>query len=295
MPVTGNHPEVSVDTVLFATDFSSSSEISGVYALHLAEHLHASLLVAHSFVPSQAAKETELRNQAPSRQRTDLEKCLADKVRTLASTHISVTSSLVEGAAHDAIPLLAEKHAPALIVLGTHGAGRLEHELIGSLAERILRSTRWPCLTINPHVACPTGSTLSFKRVLLATDFTPAATRAAAFAISFSEDAGGSLDVLNVLPDSARNNAKEWAETQERYTRALEQLVPDRARALLNPHTFVETGDAHKRILAHVREHSIDLLVLGIRKSSHIGLEMRASTAFHLIANATCPVLTLTS
>ncbi|HWA95161.1 MAG TPA: universal stress protein [Terracidiphilus sp.] len=295
MPVTGNHPEVSVDTVLFATDFSASSETAGLYALRLAEHLHASLLVAHSFLLTRAAEETELRIHAASRQRNDLEKILDEKTRALGSPHIGVTSALVEGAAHDAIPLLAEKHAPALIVLGTHGAGRLEHDLIGSVSEHILRSTRWPCLTINPHVAAPTEPALSFRRVLFATDFTPAATRAAAFAISFSEDAGGSLDVLNVLPDSARSNSQEWAETQDRYTRALEQLVPEQAREFLNPHTFVETGDAHKRILAHVRERSIDLLVLGIRKSSHIGLEMRASTAFQLIANAECPVLTITS
>ncbi|MDE3201944.1 MAG: universal stress protein [Acidobacteriota bacterium] len=295
MPVTGNHPEVNVDTVVFATDFCASSETAGLYALQLAEHLHASLLVAHSFLLTRAAEEAELRTHAESRQRADLEIILNEKTQALSSSRVRVTSALVEGAAHEAIPLLAEKHAPALVVLGTHGGGRLEHELIGSVAERILRSTRWPCLTINPHVAKPAGPTLSFKRVLFATDFTPAATRAAVFAISFSEDAEGSLDVLNVLPDSARNNSQEWEETKERFTRALEQLVPNHAREFISPHTFVETGDAHKRILAHVRERSIDLLVLGIRKSSHLGLEMRTSTAFHLIANAECPVLTITS
>jgi nucleotide-binding universal stress UspA family protein len=47
------------------------------------------------------------------------------------------------------------------------------------------------------------------------------------------------------------------------------------------------------QILEHIRERSIDLLVLGIRKSSHLGMEMRTSRAFQIIVEAECPVLTI--
>jgi hypothetical protein len=33
--------------------------------------------------------------------------------------------------------------------------------------------------------------------------------------------------------------------------------------------------------------------VLGIRKTSHLGMEMRTSRAFQMIVDAACPVLTI--
>ena len=56
-----------------------------------------------------------------------------------------------------------------------------------------------------------------------------------------------------------------------------------------------EVGKAHAAILRHIQERSIDLLVLGIRKTAHLGLEMRTSGAFQLIVDATCPVMTITA
>ena len=63
---------------------------------------------------------------------------------------------------------------------------------------------------------------------------------------------------------------------------------------MCNPKSIVEVGSAHVRILEHLSEFKNDLLVLSIRKSSHLWLESRLSGAFHIIANAPCPVLTIT-
>jgi hypothetical protein len=70
--------------------------------------------------------------------------------------------------------------------------------------------------------------------------------------------------------------------------------VPQQAREFCDPRTFVEVGNAHDQILEHIRERSIDLLVLGVRKSSPLEIKMRSSGAFPLIVDAPCPVLTIT-
>src|ERR1035437_5842650 len=44
------------------------------------------------------------------------------------------------------IPELADRHGPSMIVLGTHGGGRFERGVIGSIAEKILRSPVSPLL-----------------------------------------------------------------------------------------------------------------------------------------------------
>ncbi|MDE3188781.1 MAG: universal stress protein [Acidobacteriota bacterium] len=294
MPIVGDRPEISVNAVVFATDFSTCSENAGNYARLLAGHFAASLLVTHAFLLTQAAMEVETGQRKTSRQREDLLAQLTQKANALSSGTLKAVPVLLEGNPHQVIPALAEKHAPALIVLGTHGAGIIEHELIGSVAEKILRSTRWPCLTVGPRAPRTSAGTLPFRRILYATDLSPAAAHAAVYALTFAEAAGSDLDVLNVIPENFPEDPNRAAELEKHYYHALDQLAPQHVRDFCNPHTFVKTGKAHDRILAHIVEHSVDLLVLGIRKSSHLGLEMRTSGAFRLIADAPCPVLTIT-
>jgi hypothetical protein len=49
---------------------------------------------------------------------------------------------------------------------------------------------------------------------------------------------------------------------------ALDGLVPQHVKEFCDPSTFVKVGEAHEQTLEHFRERSIDLLGLGIRKTS---------------------------
>jgi nucleotide-binding universal stress UspA family protein len=180
-----------------------------------------------------------------------------------------------------------------MIVLGTHGGNRLERGIIGSVAEKILRSTRWPTLTVGPQVQALSSKNLPFERILFATDFTPAAASAALYAVTLAEVLGARIDVLNVIQEGAIEHPDRLSDLQHCFYDALDGLVPQQAKKFCDPRTFVEVGSAHERILDHIREHSIDLLVLGIRQTSHLGMEMRTSGAFRIIVDAECPVLTI--
>ncbi len=294
--ITTDEPNPTIRTVVYATDFSSHSENAGTYAKLLASYFRATLIVAHAFILSQAAMEIEAEEKLESAQRKDLEHLLEQKAFALSTDSLLAVPLLLEGDPHRAIPEFAEANAPSLIVLGTHGGGRLQRGLIGSVAETILRSTRWPCLTVGPDVPSLSSScaTLPFKRILCATDLTPAATQAVVFASSLAEACESEIDVLHVIPERAVKHPGLLEEIGSRFYDSLDQLVPERARELSHPRTFVEVGHAHRRILEHAQERSVDLLVLGIHKTSHLGLEMRTSGAFRMIVEAKCPVLTMT-
>ena len=294
MPMVGDRPAIDVSSIVFATDFSACSENAGSYARLLANYFSAPLLVAHAFLLSRAAHEVELRHGTSSQHREELKARLSHVADTLGSTSVKTEPFLLEGNPHEVIPTLADKHEPSLIVLGTHGAGPIEHGVIGSVAEKILRSSRWPCFTVGPKVPPIAPGTPPFRRILFTTDFTTAGTHAAPFALAFAEEAGGEIDTLNVIPDHSKNDADKLSLMLDPYYDTLARLVPPHARDFCSPHTFVEEGNAHDRIIGHIREHKIDLLVLGLLKSSHLGLEMRTSGAFRLIADAECPVLTVT-
>jgi nucleotide-binding universal stress UspA family protein len=294
MPLIDDTPGLNLNTIIYATDFSVCSQNAGLYAALLAKHCSARLLVVHAFTLSQAAVEAEIDQSLVSQQRKDLQFLLSRKAFALASDSIEAIPALLEGDPKEMLPDLADKNAPSLLVLGTHGGGWIERELIGSVAERILRSTRWPSLTVGPQVRSATAATFPFRRVLYATDLTPAAARAAVYAVSFAQAFRADIDVLNVVRREEVDHPDRLGELRTRFYNALDGLVPEHAKEFCNPRSFVEVGKAHNQILRHMRERSTDLLVLGIRKTSHLGMETRKSGAFQLIVNAQCPVLTVT-
>jgi nucleotide-binding universal stress UspA family protein len=293
MPVIGDRPELNLKTVVYATDFSLRSKNAGLYAARMASYFSVKLLVTHAFTLAQAALEVEIGDRKLSQQRRDLTRLLSGEAAVLGKDSIEAIPILLEGDPEDVIPNLADRHEPSMIVLGTHGGGRLERGMIGSVAEKILRSTRWPALTVGPQVQPLSSQTFPFERILFATDFTAAAANAASYAVLFAEVFGAKIDVLNVIQDDAIEHPDRLFDLQTRFFSALDSLVPQSAKEFCNPRTYVAVGKAHDKILEHIREQSIDLLVLGIRKTSHLSMEMRTSGAFRIIVDAACPVLTI--
>jgi nucleotide-binding universal stress UspA family protein len=288
-----DRPVFNLKTVVYATDFSLCSQNAGHYAARMAAYFSAKLLVTHAFTPSQAALEVEIGDRQLSQQRKDLTRLLSREATLLGMESIEAVPTLLEGDPKEVIPVLADLHAPSMVVLGTQGASRLRRGILGSVAEQILRSTHWPSLTVGPQVRPVSSTTLPIKKILFATDFSMGAARAAAFAVSFAEALGAEIDVLNVIHEDAIEHPDRLADIQRHFYGALDRLVPQQAKEFCDTKTFVEVGSAHDRILEHIKERSVDLLVLGIRKTSHIGMEMRTSGAFRLIVDAECPVLTV--
>ena len=141
-----------VNAVVCGTDFTVCSQNAGLYAALMARFFSAKLLLTHAFTLSQAAMEVEIDGTLVSQQRRDLQVLLAQKAATLGSDSMEVIPLLVDGDPKEVLPKVADEHAPSLLVLGTHGGGWIEREIIGSVAEQVLRSSRWPTMTVGPQV-----------------------------------------------------------------------------------------------------------------------------------------------
>lgn len=290
----GERDLLHLTSVIFATDFSDFSQNAGFYAAHLAKYFSARLLVAHAFTLSQAAMDVEAEHAIESQQRKDLLNELSQISHDLASSSGEATPVLLEGDPKDVLPALGDQNQPSIIILGTHGGSWLEREFIGSVAEKVLRSSRWPCVTVGRQVQSVTAKSFPFRRILYATDFTRAAAQAAQYAFLFTKAMNARMDVLHVVQRGDAGDPKRLSNLQESFRRSLEESSFNGEAESLNSRAFVPVGNAHREILRHIREHSIDLLVLGIENSSHFGLQMRTSGAFQLIVDAQCPVLTMT-
>jgi nucleotide-binding universal stress UspA family protein len=283
-------------TVIFATDFSACTENAGQYASMLARKFAAELLVAHAFVLSQAALEAEAEGgqAAKSLQRKEIETALTEAANRLGGGARWTATALLEGDPRERIPQLALENADSIVVMGTRGRGRLERGIIGSVAERILRANTGHSLTVGPLVPSLESGSSPFKRVLYATSLSPESARGAKYAIEFAKAFQANMEVLHIAKAEEMESPAKFSEIQEQFRAIIDRIAPEHTENLCNPKSVIDSGTAHERILEHIRESSADLLVLSIHKSSNLWLQARLSGAFHIIANATCPVLTIT-
>lgn len=141
---------MQIGTILYATDFSDASAAAARYAAELASKLGAVVLVFHAFEPIvpgdvYGAVEVgqindELRRFA--RSRTD------ELVKWFEDQHVSARGVIADGYAARTIVAGADGVAD-LIVMGTHGRGALSRLLLGSVAERVVRTATCPVLTVH--------------------------------------------------------------------------------------------------------------------------------------------------
>ena len=59
--------------------------------------------------------------------------------------------TVIRGDVVDEVVKYAEEEKAGLVIIGTHGTKGLERILLGSVAERVLKSVHCPTLTMNPY------------------------------------------------------------------------------------------------------------------------------------------------
>jgi nucleotide-binding universal stress UspA family protein len=135
------------DTILVPTDGSDGTARVAEHAIHLARQEEATLHVLHvvdtSVVPldghSRAIYE-ELEAQGRGSVAT-----ICDRANE-ASVH--AVDAVREGEPYREILGYAEKNDVDLVVLGTHGRSGVRRALLGSVAERVVRLSPVPVLTV---------------------------------------------------------------------------------------------------------------------------------------------------
>jgi nucleotide-binding universal stress UspA family protein len=293
MPTIGKRSTIQLDSVVFATDFSPASQNAGLYASAVSVRFGTNLVVAHAFTLTQAALEVEAEKPLASQQRNNLNRDLALTAEILDAGSGKTETVLLEGDPCQVIPALVKSRSPALIVLGTHGRGSIDRFVLGSTAEEILRRSSGSTLTIGPNVNILHAGALNIRRILYATDCSPEAARAAPIAVALAEAFSADLDVLNVVHSNDIDHPDQLHRLEQHFYGAVAAIMPHDAGKICHPHTFVRVRKPHTDILKHIEEREIDLLVLGLHRNTHLGMQNRTSGAFPIIVKAKCPVITV--
>lgn len=147
--------EFAPQRILVATDFSRAAEAALEAAMDLASAFAAELVLAHVFTYERLSEEgtdwwrpTFTHDQVESAiaATTSRLEGLADRARR---SGMEVSSELGQGSNPAAeLVRLVEEDGVDLVVVGKHGTGFLKHLLLGSTAEKLVRSCPVPLLAL---------------------------------------------------------------------------------------------------------------------------------------------------
>lgn len=145
---------MAIKRILHASDFSKASQPALKLALEMAKACGAELILFHAYqwpmapVMGEAALPPKVLEEMFRAGRAQARRKLEGLARVARRGRVRVSILLGEGPPATAIVRAAKGRRAGLIVLGTHGRTGVARMLIGSVAERVVRTARCPVLIV---------------------------------------------------------------------------------------------------------------------------------------------------
>jgi nucleotide-binding universal stress UspA family protein len=294
--------------ILLATDGSSYGEDAEGYAYCLAALWQATLTVLtvlefppglNPDAPVNRLYLEELMKQATAH--------LADLRARAANRGISLHTRLATGIPSEELLAAAQAEDSDLIVVGTKGKTGLEHVLLGSTAERVIRTAPCPVLAVRSHRRDQSGGRpdpcrgVTLSRLLVPVDFSDCSLDALEYALLFARRAGASIRLLHVLEpvcyglDFTLPHATKSERLREQMNKRLSDLAVAISDSGVTAHVQLRGGLPSDSILDSARTEPADLIVMGTHGRRGLSHALSGSVAEAVLRKATCPVLTVRS
>jgi universal stress protein A len=139
--------------ILCPVDFSEFTDEILEYAVNIAQKYNSELHLIHIipnlnyFTPYESFFTPENLIVVEKNMETEVNKDFDELMKKI---NVPAKKIIKNGAAFVEIINYARTESMDLIIIGTHGRTGLEHILIGSVAERVLRKSPCPVLTVRP-------------------------------------------------------------------------------------------------------------------------------------------------
>lgn len=269
-----------------ASDFAPAAELLLVNAVELP--------VRPGFLEGRFADDVDAETAACAR--------AAERLHDLALLlSLPTARSVVRvGRPHEVLREVAAAEQADLVVIGAHGERSRQSRLLGTTAERLVRTTDRPVLVcISSPSAPPT-------EIVVAVDDSPMAQPVLAMADALARRFGACLTLLHVLGNAVLSTALSVAaatagseeeaadqvrtELREETQRWLRQLSPTPPGAGVRG-AVVAHGNAGDEILATARRSHAELIVLGRHGAGRVLPPLLGGTVRAVLHESPCSVL----
>jgi universal stress protein A len=141
-----------IRTILCAVDFSEPSRAAMTQAEDLAKALEAELVLTHivapAFYPVAFGAAPMGPDNVEERAKEAAEEALQAAVTEITGRGVRCSSLVGSGSPAERLVSMVGENDIDLVVMATHGFTGLKHALMGSVAERVVRTCPCPVLTV---------------------------------------------------------------------------------------------------------------------------------------------------
>ena len=303
-----NPLEFKIEKILVPLDFSPASVEALDYAVSMAKQFHAAIHLVHVHPPDEASAAPGaghlLLQSAEAIERLNEE--LTGIHRKHVPTFCPENCHIRAGRPYEQIIHLAREIDADLIALSTRGHSGLKHLLLGSTAERVVRSAPCPVLVVRKRKQKSKTATQSvaIRTILAPTDFSQCSLAGTEYAAFLARKLGATLRLFHamypytnyIFVDRAGVRMSGLAEAMEETSRqemeALKQM--DFLRDL-PIQTEIRPGLAVDGICAAAGDPKVDLIVTSTHGRTGLKHALIGSVAEHVVRYTARPVLVVPS
>ena len=140
----------AINHVVVPVDLEEHTEKLLEYASYIASKLSAKLSVIHVVEPFPTTGDMELGLATIQEYTENRIKHAGEFLEKLVAPYPESTTKILNGIIVDEIVKFAKDKESDIIIIGTHGTKGIEKLLLGSVAERVVKSAHCPTLVMNP-------------------------------------------------------------------------------------------------------------------------------------------------
>lgn len=271
--------------ILYPTDFSVTAQKAHTLALDIGERLHAPLHVVYvqkRFETDVPPYLSQTIDGLSSELRAQLQRARAEEERHLNERLASLTP---EGGSYELLwgeplrELLALLPRYDLVVMGAHGAGRLDAAFVGGVAGRLVRRSPVPVLSVREE-----ATTKELNRILVATDFGDASKHAWRWCGRFAKK-GVKLVAAHIIDDRHLQDNPDYVRVA---SEALEQFSGNE-----DERQVLREGNPVRELPLLAEEVGADAIAVGMRRHSGSAGLLQGSRADALLRSSPVPILSV--
>jgi len=265
-----------LEKLLVCTDGSEESRAALAEALAMAKNCGSRvyLLQVVAIIPEFESVAPDLMAQMAQEVRGQLEDTKAEAAQMGVTLEPRVVRSV---SVFNAILEEAEDIQPDMIVMGRYGRTGLDRLLMGSVTARVIGHSPFKVLIV------PKGATVSFDRILIASDGSPSSQAAAQEALALARVRAGKLCAVSVAMEEG-----EIPRAQE----VIRLLMAEANQAGVPFQGSLPQGQpADDGIIQAAIKNEVDLIVMGSHGRTGLKRLLMGSVTERVIGQAPCPVL----
>ena len=298
---------IKINKILFPTDFSECANQALCHATYLARKFNSDLVMLHAIImyeddphdPDHRFPDLyDCYDSMEAVADTRMDRCIDDETKgeiRVAKVNVRAISPSTE------IIEYAQENEIDLIVMGTHGRTAVSHFLLGSVAEKVVRSAPCPVLTVGPEHGAETDSML-YERILVPIDFSDPCKNALRYAVSLGKLYEARLDLLHVIEGWIhpafyttwdKSILDFMPDIKSRTVEAIDDFIEDFDLSDLTVEKYVVEGKPHAQITEFAEEEKTNLIIIATRGLGAIDHLLLGNTAEKVVRKSPCPVFSV--